>query len=94
MPVTGADHVFRLRVRPAITNYAEHAGRRVQAAVALEIAAKYAERVGGEIHEHANVSGCAPTDGSFTRLLASYPSQPLMYEALCPGYRALFLGGD
>lgn len=84
---------LRLYVEPAITTYEQHAGRRLQAATALEIAARYAEKVGGEIQELANVYGCSES-GVRVQQLALYPAVPLRYDALCAGYRELFMGGD
>jgi hypothetical protein len=81
-----------LNISPAISAYAHHFGKRVAAGVYFEIAAKYAEKVSGEIIQRATVAGCKPDDQSQGLLLARYPSMPLDYERVCPGFRAVILG--
>ena len=78
-----------ISLSPAVSVYAGHHGKRRAAAVMLEIAARYAEKVDGEIVQHANVIGCTE-DGS-SRHLASYPSQPLQFDKVCNGWKAEFL---
>ncbi len=85
--------LLRLYIEPSITSYEQHAGRRLQAATALEIAARYAEKVAGEITELANVTGCSD-NGVRAHKLAAYPEIPLQYNNLCAGYRELFVCGD
>ena len=84
---------MRLFVEPSITAYDHHAGRRVQASTALEIATRVAEKVGAEIQQLANVVGCSE-DGVRSHLLASYPEYPMRYESLCRGFQELYLGLD
>lgn len=86
---------LELNISPAISAYAHHAGKRVTASIYFEIAAKYAEKVGGEIIQRANVVGCKQGDDLSGLVLARYPSQPMMWEKICSGFRAVLLGtGD
>jgi hypothetical protein len=82
--------LLRLYIEPSITHYDQHAGRRIQASTALEIAARVAEKVGAEIQQLASVLGCSD-DGVRAHVLASYPLVPLQYSALCPGFQQEFL---
>lgn len=81
--------LLKLYVEPSITEYAHHQSRRVQASTALEIAARVAERVGAEIKQLANVTGCAD-NGLKQHTLASYPEVPLQYANLCAGFRDVY----
>lgn len=74
---------------PSIGEYEHHARSRIMASVALEIAAKYAEKVNGTITQHANVQGCSNL-GVTSRLLAVYPYEPLNYANLCLGFQQVF----
>jgi hypothetical protein len=82
---------FGVNISPAISAYAHHFGKRIAAGVYFEIAAKYAERVGGRIFQRATVIGCKPEDGS-ELLIAHYPDQPLLFEKVCSGFQEVFLG--
>jgi hypothetical protein len=77
-------------IRPAISNYAGHAGKRDQAAMALELAARYAEKADGIVTQMANVDVCRG-DGLTARVLAQYPSLPMQFDRLCLGLQALFV---
>lgn len=81
--------VMHLYIEPSITTYEQHIHRRIPASVALEIAAKYAERVDGLITEHANVMGCS-TGGIRQHVIAQYPHIHLDYSLLCNGYKEAF----
>ena len=81
------DDRLSLSVHPSITHYDHHHGKRLAAGIYFEIAAKYAEKVGGTIHQHANVLGCRQGDSSL--ILASYPSHPLLWQNVCAGLREL-----
>jgi len=59
------------------------------AGVYFEIAAKYAEKVGGTIIQQANVAGCRTLEGQL--LLAEYPLLPLSYDRICNGFKELLL---
>lgn len=82
---------LRLELSPSISQYMHHALHRVDGGVYFEIAAKYAEKVGGEIKQLSNVAGCTDS-GVSEKLLASYPSQPLMWEQVCRGFQEAILG--
>ena len=83
---------FEVSIAPSISNYDHHHGKRITAGVYFEIAAKYAEKVGGEIVQRATVVGCT-NSGSSGLQLASYPSIPMSYERVCAGFRAEILNG-
>ena len=82
---------LELTLTPAVSVYAHHFGKRIAAGVYFEIAAKYAEKVGGEIIQRSNVTGCKIEGSDGSLKLASYPSQPMMWERICPGFRAVIL---
>lgn len=82
---------FLLNLSPSISSYDHHKDKRIAAGVYFEIAAKYAEKVGGEIYQTANISGCIE-NGSSTRKLASYPSTPMQWNKVCNGFREVILG--
>lgn len=82
---------LRLELSPAVSAYEHHAQRRIAAGVYFEIAAKYAEKVGGRIVQLSNVAGCAQ-GGTTERTLAQYPEMPMLWENVCPGFRAAILG--
>jgi hypothetical protein len=82
---------LELSISPAISAYAHHAGKRLAASIYFEIAAKYAEKVGGEIVQRATVLGCK--NGNSALVLARYPLEPMNFEHICPGFRAVLLDG-
>src|SRR5688572_30356465 len=49
---------LRLELYPSVSQYVHHAQKRIAGGVYFEIAAKYAEKVGGRIIQLSNVSGC------------------------------------
>ena len=79
-----------LTLTPTIGMYEHHARSRITASVALEVAAKYAEKVNGTITQHANVTGCSVMGEVNSRTLAVYPLQPLNYDNLCAGFRQVY----
>lgn len=81
-----------LYISPPISTYAHHMGKRLAASVLFEIAAKYAEKTGGEIIQRGVVSGCKINGQPGDVKLASYPSMPLMFDHICPGFQAVILG--
>ena len=84
---------LRLELTPSVSQYAHHAEKRVASGVYFEIAAKYAEKVGGRITQLSNVSGC--TEGGVSEhVLAHYPETPLLWEQVCPGFRETILGPE
>ena len=85
------DDALNLSLSPAISTYDHHAGKRIAAGVYFEIAAKYAEKVGGTIVQLSNVVGCQ-ADGTRQLLLAEYPLVPLEFKRICNGFKAVLLG--
>lgn len=85
---------FRAAIRPTISMYEHHQGKRVTASVYFEIAAKYAEKVNGTIIQHSTVSGCRGPEGQSDHVLAVYPDQPLLWERVCPGFQSVLLGSS
>ena len=86
--VTLTDDEFALNLSPAISIYAHHAGRRRGASVYFEIAAKYAEKVDGEIIQRATVVGCK---NEHDLVVGRYPSMPLSFLRVCNGFREILL---
>jgi hypothetical protein len=84
---------LELNISPAISVFAHHHGKRLAASVYFEIAAKYAEKVGGEIIQRATVVGCKSGDNPQELVVASYPHLPMDFERICPGFRAVLLEG-
>jgi len=83
---------LELSIAPAISIFAHHAGKRISAGIYFEIAAKYAEKVGGEIMQRATVDGCRAEGLAGELLLARYPELPLSFERVCAGFRSVILG--
>jgi hypothetical protein len=90
--VSLTDQALCLSISPPISIYAHHIGKRVAASVLFEIAAKYAEKVGGEVVQRGVVSGCKVMGQPGDVVLAHYPSDPLMFDHICPGFQAVILG--
>jgi hypothetical protein len=82
---------LELNISPAISVFAHHLGKRLAASVYFEIAAKYAEKVGGDIVQRATVIGCKAGDHPQELVLARYPSLPMSFERICPGFQAVLL---
>ena len=89
-----AGESLEVYLQPAVSTYIGHFGKRIAAGVYFEIAAKYAEKVNGEVLQRATVMGCRPDDLTQGLLLARYPSMPLQWDRICPGFRAVILGDD
>ena len=84
---------LELSIAPAISIFAHHAGKRISAGIYFEIAAKYAEKVGGEITQRATVDRCRDNNATTGELLlARYPELPLSFERVCAGFRSVILG--
>ena len=49
--------------------------------------------VGGEIIQRATVVGCKAGDRPQELIVARYPSLPLSFERICPGFQAVLLEG-
>jgi hypothetical protein len=84
---------LELNLAPAISVYSHHHGKRLAAGVYFEIAARYAEKVGGEVVQRATVVGCKEGNLPVPQqlVLARYPQLPMSFERVCPGFRELFL---
>jgi hypothetical protein len=89
---TTADSL-ELSIAPAISLFEHHANKRITAGIYFEIAARYAEKVGGTVIQRATVEGCKMGPGYGTDLiLATYPSMPLSFERVCHGFQEVILG--
>ena len=86
-----SDDSLELNISPAISVFAHHQGKRLAASVYFEIAAKYAEKVGGEIIQRATVVGCKSGDHPQELVIARYPGLPMSFERICPGFREVLL---
>lgn len=84
---------FDLSISPPISAFAHHSGKRITAGIYFEIAAKYAEKVGGEILQRATVVGCKATDQGPGLLIARYPNLPMGFERVCAGFQSVLLDG-
>lgn len=84
---------LELSISPAISDFGHHAGKRIAAGIYFEIAARYAEKVGGTVVQRATVAGCTRGEGTKELLLASYPAIPLSFDRICAGFREVFLDG-
>jgi hypothetical protein len=85
---------IELSISPAISHYEHHLGKRIAAGIYFEIAARYAEKVGGTVIQRATVEGCTSGQGSKELLLASYPAMPLSFERICSGFQVTILGEE
>jgi hypothetical protein len=85
---------IELSISPAISHYDHHMGKRLAAGIYFEIAARYAEKVGGTVVQRATVEGCTSGQGSKELLLASYPAMPLSFERICDGFQVAILGEE
>lgn len=89
---TFSDDGLLLSISPPVSSMEGHHHKRIAASVSYEIAARYAEKVDGEISQIAiNVPACM-TEGTQKRTLASYPSSRLDFGQLCQGFREVFVG--
>ena len=84
---------LELNISPAISVYSHHEGKRIAASIYFEIAAKYAEKVGGEIVQRAPVVGCKAPDHPQEILIARYPSLPMSFERVCAGFQSVLFHG-
>jgi hypothetical protein len=86
-----AGETLELSISPAISVYAHHEHKRLAAGICFEIAARYAQKVGGEVLQRATVIGCKNGDQAHDLLLARYPGLPLSFERICPGFQSVLL---
>ena len=82
-----------LNISPALAIYAHHEGKRLAASIYFEIAAKYAEKVQGEVVQRATVVGCKQGAQPQELVLARYPDLPMDFSRICPGFRSVLLDG-
>ncbi|HXH21476.1 MAG TPA: hypothetical protein VNN10_05565 [Dehalococcoidia bacterium] len=82
---------LQLTISPAISTFADHFGKRVGAGIYFEIAARYAEKVAGEVIQRATVAGCRRDGHSQELVIARYPRYPLDFEKICAGFQAAIL---
>ncbi len=83
------DNALELNLAPTISVFSQHYGKRIAASVYFEIAAKYAEKVGGTIVQRATVIGCKPSSAPQDLILADYPTMPMSFDRICPGFREI-----
>jgi hypothetical protein len=82
---------MEVSIAPSISNFDHHLGKRITAGVYFEIAAKYAEKIGGEIIQRATVVGCKDNAQSGGLLVARYPSMPISFDHVCAGFQQVLL---
>ncbi|HWO72741.1 MAG TPA: hypothetical protein VNN21_04215 [Dehalococcoidia bacterium] len=88
-----AGDALDLTIAPSISAYVQHSGKRITAGVYFEIAAKYAEKVGGKVIQRATVTGCKSA-GDSGLLLAHYPDLPLTFDRVCSGFQSVLMPAD
>ncbi len=81
-----------LNVHPPVGSVADHSRQRLAAALMFKVSAFLAEDAGGQIVQEASVGHCLVERGKSSILVADYPDLPLRFEAVCPGFRDVFLG--
>jgi hypothetical protein len=89
--VSLSGETLELNISPAISVFAHHAGKRLAAGICFEIAAKYAEKVGGQILQRATVVGCKSGERSQELLIANYPGLPMSFDRICTGFQTVLL---
>ena len=89
--VTLVNNSFEITISPAISHHDHHFGKRITAGVYFEIAAKYAEKVGGEILQRATVEGCRVPGQANGLVIARYPNLPMSFERVCSGFQSAFM---
>jgi hypothetical protein len=85
---------MEVSIAPSISTFDHHMGKRITAGIYFEIAARYAEKVGGEIIQRATVVGCKDSSQANGLLVARYPSMPMSFEHVCAGFQQVFLSDD
>lgn len=89
--VSLAGSSFEINISPSISAYDQHMGKRITAGVYFEIAAKYAEKVDGEIIQRATVLGCKDDYQESALVVARYPSMPMTYDRICKGFQHILI---
>ena len=92
--VSLAGDALDLTIAPSISAYVQHADKRITAGVYFEIAAKYAEKVGGRVIQRATVTGCKSAGKDSALLLAHYPDLPLTFDRVCSGFQSVLMPAD
>jgi hypothetical protein len=82
-----------LNVYPPVGSIGDHTVQRLGAAIMFKVAHFLAEDSKGEILQQASVSQCLVESGSSSRMIGTYPSQPIRFEAICVGFREVFTQG-
>lgn len=85
------EDALELSISPAVSHFDHHHTKRMAAGVYFEIAAKYAEKVNGEITQLSVVAGCKDVLEPHNHVSAAYPDFPLTFETVCLGFRETFL---
>jgi hypothetical protein len=81
-----------LNVYPPVGSLADHSQQRLAGALMFKVAAFLAEDARCDVMQEASVGHCLIERGKSSILVASYPSLPLRFEHVCPGFRDAFLG--
>jgi hypothetical protein len=81
-----------LNVYPPVGSLADHSQQRLAGALMFKVAAFLAEDAACEVMQEASVGHCLIERGKSSILVASYPTLPLRFEHVCPGFREVFLG--
>lgn len=81
---------LELSISPAISQHEHHLFKRTTGGIYFEIAARYAEKVNGQIMQRSRVVTC----GSGDLVVAEYPRLPLLFTNVCRGFQEVFLGGQ
>ena len=83
---------LELTIKPSISAHEHHLDKVRTAGVYFEIAARYAEKVDGEIVQRATVKSCLDNGGN-NRVLANYAAgERLDFEKVCNGFKVAMLG--
>ncbi len=86
------EDALAMQISPTISMMSHHSYKRLAASVYFEIAARYAEKVDGEITQLSNIGACIE-DGVSMKVLASYPDHPLDMSRICIGFQEVLNGG-
>ena len=84
---------MEIGLEPSINNWAGHHDKRNAAGIMFEIAARYAEKVGGTVEQTGiNVLECKDSPNISKRFLGKYPEGRMEFSRCCPGFQEVFLG--
>lgn len=79
-----------LNIYPAVSSYEQHFLVREEAALLFKVASFLAEDGESDIVQEASVGQCLIERGKSNLVIASYPSHPLDFDAICPGFKEAF----